>query len=462
MPAQPAEITGLAAPFLQIPDVWASENCDCDRITARNADAPSWYDTCSTQAVRWRIGIGVLAAVAACGSAPAPSPDPTYLTDRAFRRSELEASLVNPSNGYSQLRLARYATQSGGWDALAEANPACEPVLATGGDPTAPLSPAAAPLALDVDPEDDDALRALGEAAFFGYPAQLMPAAQAVSTAGYGVWTDPVRGVGGFQRVALPTGGVGLAATCATCHAALRDGVLVAGIANERLDLGRMFVDAGLPAAAAVPAYDAWGPGRLDVTTAAGGEPVRIPDLRATKWLTYLQADGTVQQRDLTTLAIRIETLIITAHDETVRPPRIVALALATYLWSLADALPPAPAASARGADVFARACAGCHAPPALTGDPIPLAEIGTDPALGHSPQRGTGAYRVPSLHGVAARGLLLHDGAVRSLAALFDPARLTAGYAGGVRPGPVPGHVYGLELDDTERVELLAYLTNL
>jgi hypothetical protein len=406
------------------------------------------------------VHLGVtVAALAGCGSVP--PGDGTYLGDRAFRRAELESSLVNPSNAYSQLRLDNYATASGGWDELAEYNPAAEPAV-FGTDPGAPLSAATAPLAIDVDPNDDDALLALGKQAFFHYPVQLMPAQRAVTDLSYGVWTDPTYGIGGFERVALEAGGVGIGSTCSTCHASLRDGQLAIGVANERFDLGRLLVDAGAAPLPAIAAYDAWGPGRVDVTTATGLEPVRIPDLRAMKWLTYLQADATVHQRDLTALAIRLETLIITSHDAAIRPPRIVTLALATYLWSLAEALPPAPPTTARGAELFAASCAGCHMPPALTGDPIPLPEIGTDPVLGRSAVRGTGSYRVPSLHGVGARGLLLHDGSLRTLDALLDPARVTTSYTGGVRPGPVPGHLFGLDLGDADRAELLTYVETL
>jgi hypothetical protein len=189
---------------------------------------------------------------------------------------------------------------------------------------------------------------------------------------------------------------------------------------------------------------------------------VRIPDLRAEAHLGYLQADATVRQRDLISLAIRVETLIITSNPAPIRPPRIVSLALARYLWSLADELPALPDASARGASVFAASCAGCHTPPSLTSAPVPLEVIGTDPAYGMSPQRGTGAYQVPSLHGVGQRGLLFHDGAVDSLDTLLDPARVAPGYTGGVRPGPVPGHTAGLDLDDGARADLLDYLRSL
>src|SRR5207244_783691 len=157
----------------------------------------------------------------------------------------------------------------------------------------------------------------------------------------------------------------------------------------------------------------AWGPGRLDVTTNEAREPVRIADLRPVRLLSHLHADASVAQRDRTSLAIRIETLIITSHGGSVRPPRVVALALAAYVWSLADALPAARALSpseAHGESIFRATCATCHAPPAMTGPPVALAIAGTDPAIGLSAERGTGSYRVPSLRGVATRGALFHD----------------------------------------------------
>jgi hypothetical protein len=399
----------------------------------------------------------------ACGGVPAA--EQRYLDDRDFRREELVASLVNPSNGYSALRLQRYATDQGGWDALDEWNPRVEPAE-LGRTIAAPLAAGAA-LDLDVSLDDQAALRALGETAFFRYPVQLSadlgPAlASSEAAARYGLWFDGERGVGGIVRVELAAG-IGLAYTCSTCHASSRQGSLVVGLGNERLDFGRLFLDDGTtrpPDVAA--AFAAWGPGRLDVTTPTGVEPVRLPDLRAVRELTHLQADATVQQRDLITLAIRLETLIITSHGESVRPPRIVSLALAAYLWSLADALPVPPATTAPGAAVFAENCASCHTPPTCTGMPVALDVVGTDPTLGESRERGTGSYRVPSLRGVSSRGLFFHDGAISSLTALLDPARISSDYTGGVRPGPVPGHLFGLELDGASRTELLSFLNDL
>ncbi len=94
---------------------------------------------------------------------------------------------------------------------------------------------------------------------------------------------------------------------------------------------------------------------------------------------------------------------------------------------------------------------------------PVPLGVVGTNPTVGLSASRGTGNYRVPSLHGVSSRGPLLHDASLPDLAAMLDPTRTEASYAGGrLGPGPVPGHVFGLDLDTDDRADLLAYLATL
>jgi hypothetical protein len=109
---------------------------------------------------------------------------------------------------------------------------------------------------------------------------------------------------------------------------------------------------------------------------------------------------------------------------------------------------------------VFAAACTTCHAPPGLTGPPVPLPMIGTDPTLGLSGQRGTGDYRVPSLLGVGSRGPLLHDGTHPSVDAMFDPARTTPAFGGRLHgDGPVPGHAFGLDLSAADRLALVSYL---
>jgi mono/diheme cytochrome c family protein len=422
--------------------------------------------------------------VAACGGASSGTPaDPLpYLDDASFRRAELEASLVNPHNEYSQLRLEHYDSGGNGdWSRLPEWNPAAETIAASeldaeGGAPFTSLSPSAAPLALptSVTSVDDPTLLALGEAAFTHYPTQLAPylgvaLASRAAASKYGLWVDESRGVGGVVRARMADGSVALAVTCATCHSVHgAAGAWSPGQPNPHLDVGAAMVSAegGTMPASLVSAMLAWGPGRLDVTTNTGKEPARIPDLRPVRWLTYLQQDATVRARDLATLAIRIETLIITSNEQAVRPPRMITLALAAYVTSLASSLPDADAAAAaspRGASVFASHCTGCHVPPALTGEPVALSIVGTDPTLGLSLVRGTGAYRVPSLHGVGSRGPLLHDGTVPSVAAFLDPARITPAFGDRLHgPGAVPGHPFGLDLSDSDRHALVSYLQEL
>jgi hypothetical protein len=391
-----------------------------------------------------------------------------YLTDKSFRRAALVASLATPHNEYAALRLSRYATgDAADWEARPEWNPAVVPLAVTDGAPAPAYS---LPISAAAKAGDREALRAIGEAAFFRYPTQLVPYAERLVgspalLARYGFWTDGNR-AGGLLRVVLADGSLGLALSCATCHARIVAGELSIGVGNDLLDLGALIHDAGLRYGAELrQAAATWGPGRVDVATEVGNEPVRIPDLRPVRWLTHLQQAAAVQQRDVNSLAVRIETLLITAHGGAVRPPRPVALGLAIYLWSLAERLPlPVPQTpdEQRGAALFADRCEKCHVPPGYAGPPIAYGEIGTEPTLARSRARGTGGYRVPSLRGVATRGALLHDATLPDLAALLDPARLLPGYSGRHGSGPVPGHTYGLDLEPVERTALLAFLRRL
>ena len=403
-----------------------------------------------------------------------------YLTDAGYRRAELVASLVNPQDGYAEDRLAHYATGADGdWERLPEWNPEAEPIAASeldapGGAQTVALGPDAAALEIpaDIDSEDDPRLVTLGEKAFHNYPIQVVPfinvaLGSRAAASYYGMWIDDDAGVGGLVRARLPDGGAGISFTCATCHEARVDGVLVNGRPNDKFDFGALQAAGtdSLPPDL-FQAMNAWGPGRADVTTTTGLEPVRIAELRPMYWLPYLQADATVHHFDRTSLAIRVETLLITDSYDTTRPPREISLALAAYLESLAQSLPDesiAAAASPQGAQVFAQNCSRCHQEPGLTGPPVSLAEVGTDPMIGESLVRGTGMYRVPSLHGVGTRGALLHDGTVPSLSVMFDPARVNAGYSLGLHGvSVIPGHTFGLELSDSDRAALITYLDKL
>jgi mono/diheme cytochrome c family protein len=329
------------------------------------------------------------------------------------------------------------------------------------------ISPAASALETTASVDDEAALRALGEEAFFRYPTQLAEFAPVgvgsrAEATSYGLWIDDGRNqVGGLVRVELAGGRTGLAMTCATCHARANGSALLVGDGSDTFDLGRLIADATGAIPGSASPFLAWGPGRVDVTTTEGTASERIPDLRPVKWLTHLQQEATVAYRDRTALAIRLETLVITSQQYLVRPPRLLAWALAAYVESLATSLPPAPS-DARGEAVFAVNCQGCHVPPAFTGPPVPLGVVGTDPAIGQSPERGTGMYRVPSLHGVGTRGLLFHDASLASLDAFLDPSRTAATFTDGTRPGAVMGHPFGLSLDDGDRAALLAYLKQL
>ena len=416
--------------------------------------------------VRRVVGVAAFAALVACAMAPprvaAPLPSSAteaqrYLGDAVARRRMLEAELVNPTNGYSRLRLAHYATgKSEDWDALPEYNPKAAP-WATPLGALAPL--AITPAARAGDPE---ALRALGEAAFDRYPVQIATAAERVvtdeaSARRFGFWVDGGR-IGGLVRVQTPDGVPHLAYACATCHTGVRRGKLVTGAPCETLDIGALSVAAFRGGA---PAFLAWGPGRIDVTTPGGTEPVRIPDLRAVRDLSFLHHTASVAQRGVTSLAIRVETLVIVSNSRTIRPPREIALGLALYLWSLEDRIPHRDSLSPEekhGEVLFTAHCASCHAPPSYTGKPVPITEVGTDGHLGGSAERGTGAYRVPTLRGIADRGPLLHDASIATTGELLDPARLEPGWRG----GPVLGHRYGLGLTPGERADLEAFVETL
>jgi mono/diheme cytochrome c family protein len=411
------------------------------------------------------------------GSSPAPAEYP-YLHDASYRRGELEASLVNAQNAYSALRLAHYATGSASdWDALPEWNPPTEMVAASEldaatGAATTALNGAGATLAIPDESAlaDEAALIALGKTAFERFPAQIAPylavaLASRATAESYGLWTDDARGVGGVVRVRMADGSVNVALTCSSCHAASGAGGIENGLSNAALDLGAAMVDGASVSfdTASASRFRAWGAGRLDVTTTAGTEPVRIADLRPVRFQSNLQQDATVRMRGETALAIRIETLLITSSGQVLRPPRAVPLALAAYLLSLGAALPDpglAQAASARGAALFSARCGACHAPPRFSGPAVALATIGTDPTLGLSADRGTGTYRVPSLRGVGTRGPLLHDGTLPSLDAMFDPTRTSESFAGALHgKSAVPGHLFGLDLSDADRAALIAYL---
>ena len=91
-----------------------------------------------------------------------------------------------------------------------------------------------------------------------------------------------------------------------------------------------------------------------------------------------------------------------------------------------------------------------CHRESRLAGEGIPLNEVGTHPAIGQSPARGTGMYRIPSLRGLHDRGRLMSDGSISNIEELLNPQRTAL------------GHPYGLTLDSQDRHSLIEFLENL
>jgi mono/diheme cytochrome c family protein len=167
-----------------------------------------------------------------------------------------------------------------------------------------------------------------------------------------------------------------------------------------------------------------------------------------------------------------------------------VLYAIGVYIMSLEPPKNPAPAPAdliARGQKTFEReSCVNCHVPPNYTSGKLTLAEgftpraehpnrgdifdvcVGTDPGLAMKTRKGTGFYKIPSLRGVWYRPVLLHDGSVASLEEMFDPDRLKPDHVLGGWKGPgvtkraIPGHLFGLELNDEDKQALLAFLRSL
>jgi hypothetical protein len=163
--------------------------------------------------------------------------------------------------------------------------------------------------------------------------------------------------------------------------------------------------------------------------------------------------------------------------------------ALALYIYSLQP--PPNPnrfdGVAQKGQDVFEReGCGDCHAPPLYTNNKLTPAvgfrippehltafdimrrSVGTDPELTMRTRRGTGYYKVPSLKGVWYRSMFGHNGWSATLEDWFDHRRVRDDYVPtGFKPFdratfPVKGHRFGLDLDETERRALIAFLRTL
>lgn len=423
----------------------------------------------------------LLASVFMLGSGCSDSRGPLrrFLLDPGHRHEILKESLLSRENDYATLRLARYGSMdSQDWLRLPEFLPATIEVSAA--DQSHGMTQAAwsvidvsLPAADEDEPSEQalrEALRQIGKTAFFRYPAQLVSGFEAIRrdplrAAEYGLWQGRTpthqQQLGGLLDVKLPDGSVGIATSCSTCHAAAVSGEVIPGATNSALDMGKLAIDSGQQAEG--PPL-AWGRGRLDTSDDGVDNPAAIPDLRVVAMQRALHHSATLHS-NLLALAVRIETLLITTYRQGVRPPPSLALGLAVYLWSLSGELPPEQSSENQsvGASLFAQHCAHCHLPPHYSGDPVPLAVIGTDPALGISRERGTGWYRTPSLRSAKLRQQFLHHGVLPSVAAVLDPQRLLHSYRDGNHgPGPIRGHLYGLTISASERAALTAFVETL
>ncbi|MEZ4469131.1 MAG: hypothetical protein R3F60_27340 [bacterium] len=398
----------------------------------------------------------LLAVALGCAPPPvdAPGDREAYLHDREARRAALEAALWRPDLPYSQSLLTSYALPVGGWDLL--------PVFAS---PVAPFRVAdgdalAAGGALDLAdgqalvpatlPTDETGWRALGAEVFNRLPMRAdryldWLAARPERWAEVGIVPRADGTVRGLVRFADADGAVRVGMTCAFCHGADE----TPGRGDRRLNLGlarALFAEArGQAPTDAIPAaLRAWGEGQVDVTDGALDNPTRIPDLVGLAQARFINHSGVIRVAGRTTFAVRFETQYILGHRMARRPDRALTWALATYVTGLEAPTPTDPPAA--GAALFARRCGGCHdAAQGYGGGLVPASALASDPAVAFDPERGTGAYRVPRLLGIAGRAPYLHDGSAPTLEALL-----------------ADGHPAGLPLDAADQATLIEFLNTL
>jgi hypothetical protein len=230
----------------------------------------------------------------------------------------------------------------------------------------------------------------------------------------------------------------------------------------------------------------------------------KIPDLIGIKDRRYLDATATLRNRGPEDIA-RYAAFVASADDGSIGPHRLLSdkqrrltfhfsdtalYALGRFIYTLEP--PPNPNAfderARRGEKIFhEESCAKCHAPPAYTNNKLTRADgfavpddhpdrdyimvrsVHTDPSLALRTRKGTGFYKVPSLRGVWYRGLFEHSGSVATLEDWFDPKRLDPGYVPTGWKGPtgttrraVEGHEFGLDLSESDRADLIAFLKTL
>jgi mono/diheme cytochrome c family protein len=399
-----------------------------------------------TGGVRWRA-LALSAALAACADDPCAEPEDAldaaraYQRDACVRRSAMVASVSAADTPYGELRLTHYALagdrlEGEDWDTLPVFDRSVRRLRVRDG--TAPDAALETGSVVSAPPSDLASYVAAGADAFDRYPIQIdlgLAALRDRATAERtGLSVDEGGLVRGVVEVETSTGW-NVSLTCAACHARDgEDGVVLAP--NEHLDLGALF------------GHDDWPVGTIDVTDDGVSNPIRPSDLRPIAHQARLQHTGNLFNGRVARMA-RIETLMITQLGERFRPPREIVAAIALFLEAQGDAL-PRPDAGDPGAVPFAASCSGCHRGEGLSGPPVSAASVGTDPVATTGGQRGTGAYRAPSLLGVADRRGVFHDGSAADLRAVL-----------GLSPSDHRGHGFGRALDDADREAIASYLSS-
>jgi hypothetical protein len=237
--------------------------------------------------------------------------------------------------------------------------------------------------------------------------------------------------------------------------------------------------------------------------------PVKIANLINLKELRYFDRTGTSRQRNIRDL-MRYCALVGDVSDALTlygdgpeaklkldhmglgqgirRTPDALLYALAKFIYSLKPPPNPNPfdEQARAGQKVFTKTgCVKCHTPPLYTNNRLTLAQgfqppealvkqldvmpvsVGTDPNLALKTRKGTGFYRVPSLHMVWLYNAYLHDGSIGTLEELFNPERVKSGFRSSnwtpnTPAHAVKGHPFGLDLPAEERTALVAFLRTL
>ena len=407
----------------------------------------------------------------------AGAEDPwAYISDIEYRRAVLERDLLETDNFYAQRRLSLYGMAGSGWDLLPLRDPLSRSLtdedraLLAAGEPLPFDDSQATRLVPDTPPDDPTEWAELGRLVIDEYPLRADATYQtlagipgALEETGFiqaadGAWI-------GLRVFKDEEGEVRVAPTCGQCHCTTEvNGIPSPVLGNKNMDLGRAeLLGRGLdpdepPPPDLPPAlrnlYDLE-PGQADVLGDGEFNPFGIPDLGGLLRMPYLQANANWYHRETATLAIRCETLFITSNLERSQIPRELSWAIAS--WIRYQQFPPpldaVPAPEAEdGEQVFLDAdCDSCHPAPDYTSDRlVTIEEVGTDDATSSSPVRFTGYVRIPSLRGVGLTGPWLHHGAIDTLEELFDADR------------EEPGHMWGTDLSEEDKVALVAFLRSI